>query len=255
MPLFYIGARRSLRADSAVALRQLNERLASMELDHGAIAERRAHYATLHDERRQRLEQREQPSGDVITPAYLTSRVRRHLDDDTIVLNEGITNYRTVVDHLMSRRPGAMMTSGGGSLGWNGGAAIGVKLARPKSTVVCLTGDGSYLFSIPSVVHWMARKYETPFVQIVYNNGGWQAPRFSALSVHPDGFVSKTRDIGLSFDPPPDYGAIAAAAGGAFARTVRHPGELDDALAAAFDAVRRERRSAVLDVLLPQVPS
>jgi acetolactate synthase-1/2/3 large subunit len=196
---------------------------------------------------------REKPKGDGITPALLTASVRRHLDDDTIVLNEGITNYRTICDHLGATRPGSMITSGGGSLGWNGGAAIGVKLAHPNKTVVCLSGDGSYLFSIPAVVHWMARKYQTPFLQVVYNNGGWQAPRFSTLSVHPDGYASKDQDIGLSFEPAPDYAAIAAAAGGAFARTVRTSGELDGAIGEALDAVRRQRRSAVLDVVLAPV--
>jgi acetolactate synthase-1/2/3 large subunit len=250
MPLWYIPALRSFRADSAVALRQLCTLAEFTKLDDQAIDERTEHYRELHEERTRQLLAKEKPQGDAITPAYLTARVRRIIDDDTIVLNEGITNYHTIVDHLVSRRPGGMMTSGGGSLGWNGGAAIGVKLAHPDKTVICLTGDGSYLFSIPAVVHWMARKYETPFLQIVYNNGGWQAPRFSMLSVHPDGYASRSRDIGLGFEPAPDYAAIATAAGGAFARKVQCAGELDEALRAALHAVQNERRSAVLDVVL-----
>jgi len=42
-------------------------------------------------------------------------------------------------------------------------------------------------------------------------------------------------------------------AGGAFARVVTQAGELEDALISALDAVRRERRCAVLDVKLPPV--
>src|SRR6185503_18556284 len=107
---------------------------------------------------------REQPpaTGAVITPEFLTACVRAHIDDDTIVLSEGITNYGVIADHLARGRPGTLLASGGGSLGWCGGAAIGVKLARPDQTVVTLSGDGSYLFSIPSAVHWMARRYQTP---------------------------------------------------------------------------------------------
>jgi acetolactate synthase-1/2/3 large subunit len=71
------------------------------------------------------------------------------------------------------------------------------------------------------------------------------------LALHPDGHGAKADDIGVRFAPAPDHAGIAAAAGGAFARTVRHPGELDAALDAALDAVRRERRCAVLDVVLP----
>src|SRR4030095_12225949 len=104
--------------------------------------------------------------------------------------------------------------SGGGSLGWNGGAAVGMKLAQPNSLITALTGDGSYMFLVASTVHWMARRYATPFLQVIYNNGGWKAPRFSTLAVHPDGQASRTQDPRISFRPPPDYSAIAAAAGG-----------------------------------------
>ena len=47
------------------------------------------------------------------------------------MLNEGITNYPTIFDHLAMSRPGSIFASGGGSLGWSGGAAIGAKLAAP----------------------------------------------------------------------------------------------------------------------------
>ena len=99
-----------------------------------------------------------------------------------------------------------------------------MKLACPEKTVVCLTGDGSYMFSVPSTVHWMARKYQTPFLTVIYNNRGWRAPKFSMLAVHPEGYASKAQDIDVAFDPPPDYSGIAAAAGGAFARIVKKRG-------------------------------
>jgi acetolactate synthase-1/2/3 large subunit len=126
-----------------------------------------------------------------------------------------------------------------------------VKLAAPEAPVVALTGDGSYMFSVPSTVHWMARRYRTPFLQVVYNNGGWKAPKFSTLAVHPDGYASRAADIDVGFDPPPDYAGIAVAAGGAYGRTVRCPEELEDCIASALRAVNEEERCAVLDVVLP----
>ena len=253
IPLWHIGARRSYAADAATALAQLDRHLAGAAIDPAAVAERTAHYAQLHEQRRAALAARERPDGDTITPEYLTACVRRHIDDRTIVLNEGITNYGTIADHLHLTRPGSMLTSGGSSLGWNGGAAIGVKLARPDHTVISLTGDGSYLFSQPSVVHWMARRYDTPFLQIIYNNGGWKAPKFSMLALHPSGHGARADDIGVGFAPEPDHAGIAAAAGGAFASTITRASELEATLDAAVTAVRRDRRTAVLDVKLPSL--
>ena len=253
MPLWYIGARRSFRADAATALQQLNTHLDALTIDAAKLRERTAHYAARHAARAKALAKLEKPTGDTVTPEYLTACIRRHVDAETIVLSEGISNYPTIINHLRLDHPASLFTSGGGSLGWNGGAAIGMKLAHPEKTVMALCGDGSYMFSIPSTVHWMARQYRTPFLQVVYNNRGWKSPKLSALAVHPDGYASRANDLGTSFDPPPDYAGIAAAAGGALARTVKRAEELESALADAMTAVTHEGRSAVLDVWLPHL--
>jgi acetolactate synthase-1/2/3 large subunit len=228
----------------------MNEVLADKPCDQALSTARRAHFARRHQAYQQQLREAEQAHGDRITAPYLLSCLRAQLPADALVLNEGITNYKVIFDHLGLAQAGSLLTSGGGSLGWHGGAALGVKLARPDKTVIAITGDGSYLFSAPAVVHWMARRYQTPFLQIVLNNDGWNAPRFSTLALHPDGYASKAADLGLSFAPAPDYAGIAAAAGGAFARLVRQPEEVPEALAAALAAVREEQRCAVLDVWL-----
>ena len=64
----------------------------------------------LHEERAAWLDERESPRQGVVTPEYLTARIRARLDRDTIVLNEGISNYQTIIDHLRSSRPGSMRT-------------------------------------------------------------------------------------------------------------------------------------------------
>ncbi len=245
MPLWQVATTRAIRADAATALRKINEAAVPDEV---TISERRRHYAARHETRRNGLEARETSQAGIISPEFLTASIRRCCDSETIVLNEGITNYTAINNHIGINYARGRFTSGGSSLGWHGGAAIGMKLAHPEKTIVCLTGDGSYMFSQPSTVHWMARRYQTPFLQVIYNNGGWRAPKFSALALHPQGFASQAEDFGVSFDPAPDYSAIAAAAGGAFARIVRTPDELPAALEAAFlrgtrrEALRRSRR-------------
>jgi len=251
MPLWYIPAVQSFRADAETALRQLNEAAAALTPDDARISRRRAHFAALHRQRAADLADREQP-GEHLSTAYVMARLRALLDKDSIVLNEGITNYPEVVDHIAPTEPGSFFASGGGSLGWNGGAAIGAKLAAPDKTVVAVTGDGSYMFSVPSSVHWMARHYDAPFLHVVLNNRGWKAPRYSALAVHPNGYAANTADLDVNFDPPPDYAGIAAAAGGSYARSVRTVADVDDALREALRVVRQEGRCAVLDIWLPK---
>lgn len=250
MPLWHIGATASYRADAETAIGQLIRWLQTAAVSSKAIQDRKAHYSALHRKRVADLAEAEKLPAGAISVPYLVSRLRAHADDNTIFLNETITNYKFVTEHLMPTKPGTMLFSGGGSLGWNGGAAVGVKLARPDATVVAICGDGSYMFSVPSSVHWMARRYETPFLQIVLNNRGWKSPKRAALALHPDGYASRANHVDTSFDPVPDYAGIAAAAGGAWALQVKNADDLDGALIEAYRIVREERRCAVLDVWL-----
>ncbi len=247
MPLWYIGAEQVYRADAGVALAQINAYLDTAQVNQSLVSERRAHYEHRHTQHAADLWKLEQPCGDAITPEYLTACVGRAIGPDAIVLSEAVTNFHVVANHSGRTKPGTLMASGGGSLGWNSGAALGVKLAKPDSFVATMTGDGTYMFSIPSTVHWMAKRYRAPFLQVIFNNKGWQAPRLSAMSVHPEGLASQGDDIGVSFDPPPDYAGIAAAAGGAHAERIRRAEEVVPALERAVRAVREEGRCAVID--------
>lgn len=251
MPLWHIDAASSSFADAALALGQIDACVQDANLGTRAIAERMAHYTAAHRAREEALSDLERaPAHGGITAEYLVASLRAILNDGAVVLNEAITNYHVVFDHLRPSRPGSIFTSGGGSLGWNGGAAVGFKLARPDDTVVSISGDGCFLFSVPSAVHWMSRKYNAPFLQIVLNNGGWRAPRFSLLNLHPDGFASRAQSLDLSFDPPPDYAGIAAASGGAEAFRIDRSADVSAILKAALEIVQGQKRSAVIDVRL-----
>jgi len=249
MPLWYISAKGRYAADARTALAQINAALDGLPVDSDLADKRRARWSKLHEARKAKLDLKED-SGEALTAERLTAALRRRITPDTLVVNEGISNYQTIFDHLAMTRPGSMFTSGGGSLGWNGGAAVGAKLAHPEKTVIALTGDGSFMFSVPSSVHWMARRYETPFLTVVYNNGGWKSPKLSTLAVHPDGFASRADNLDMSFHPQADYAGIAAAAGGAHPEIVSELRDLEAALDRCFHAVNVEGRAAVLDVRL-----
>ena len=204
-----------------------------------AYKQRRKIITDIHNQQRQQWDKDEEFCEDVITPEYLTACIREIIDEDTIILNEGISNYETIYRHIKATKPGTIIGSGAGSLGWHGGAAIGAKLAAKEKTIISLTGDGSYMFSIPASVHWMSRKYHTPFLTVIYNNRGWKSPKLSTLGVHPDGVANETNEFFVDFDPPADLAKIAESAGGAYAQTVKNPGEVKDALRKAIDSRKR----------------
>jgi len=254
MALWHVPARRIAGADSKVAVEQITEFVRdNVLLEAGAVEVRRAVAADTSRARRAALDALEQPGAGVITPRYLTACVRELLaGTDALVLTEAITNYQVVAEHLRASRPGSVIGSGGTSLGWAGGGAVGAKLACPERTVVCLTGDGSFLFGVPSSAQWVARRYGTPALTIIYDNRGWAAPKLSALHVHPDGAAAKADNFHVSFEPEADLPGVAQAAGGAYGVTVSDPAELPRVLKDAL-AVVHGGRSAVVSVQLPPV--
>ncbi|MDR1204908.1 MAG: thiamine pyrophosphate-requiring protein [Peptococcaceae bacterium] len=254
IPLWYIPAEMSIRADSGAALRQLNEIIGrdagALNLDEGKIAERRKTLEKRHSEMAEKRNKEEAQGG--VYSAYLTACIREIIDDDTIILNETITDRPIADGHLPRSKPGTLFGSGGSSLGWFGGAAVGVKLACPDKDVVALASDGTFVFSCPTAVYWMARRYKTPFLTVIYNNQGWNAPKMITKGQHPDGYAAKSGNFWTSFQPSAALDRIAEAAGGAFARTVTAPEEILPALREGKKAVENGT-AAVINVLLPPV--
>ncbi|MCL6592499.1 MAG: thiamine pyrophosphate-requiring protein [Alicyclobacillus sp.] len=249
IPLWHQPARRFYQADSYLALQQFNARLQKETLPAEHIRRRWEAVAALHDKQRQTWHSQEQANGPSLTPAFVTACLRSLLHEDVIVVDESITNAHFVRRHLPRTRPDTYYSSGGSSLGWCGGAAVGVKLARPNQTVVCFAGDGSYFLSVPSTVYWMARKYHTPFLTVIWNNGGWNATKQNVNRLHPGG--SGGADW-VRFEPLADLAKIAEAAGGAGAFTIASPNQVRPVLEQALATVR-QGRAAVVDVRLPQI--
>ncbi|KAI0662123.1 thiamine diphosphate-binding protein [Cubamyces menziesii] len=178
-----------------------------------------------------------------------------------LYLTEAASVSGLVWNHL-APEPGSMFMSGGTSLGWVLGASVGVsigaKVARTEyDLVVSLTGDGNYLFGAPTATYWVAKKYSTPFLMIVVNNRGWFSPKFSMRAVHPTGLGSvasgEKLSVGFGQEGNVDYGGVAAAAGGAWARQVARADQLRSVLEEAMRVVMQERRCAVVDCLVESI--
>ncbi len=253
IPLWYIPSERFMKADSCTALKQLNKCLDNKRLEdmQGTIESRREKVTARHKDMKDRHAAAEEDVGR-LSSEYIVKCIREIIDDDTIVLNETISAHAAVQSHLPRNKPGTLFWSGGSSLGWFGGAAVGMKLACPDKDIIALTGDGTYIFSCPTAVYWMAGRYQAPFMTVIFNNQGWNAPKRITKNEHPNGYAADGNTFWTRFDPPAQLDAIAAAAGGAFARTVTEPGELKAALLEGRQAVK-DGRCAVINVMMDPV--
>ena len=136
-----------------------------------------------------------------------------------------------------------------GYLGWGMGAALGIKLGRPESTVIATVGDGSYMFGVPSACHFVSASYKLPILIIIYNNQCYFAVKRATRGLHPEGVAAEKGNYPLSeLRPAGDYEKICEAFGG-YGERVESPDQVGPALERALHAVRVEGRQAVLNMI------
>ncbi|MFT3964181.1 acetolactate synthase large subunit [Propionivibrio sp.] len=83
------------------------------------------------------------------TPYGLIRAVADCLDDEAVVATDVGQHQMWVAQAYPLRRPHQWLTSGGlGTMGFGLPAAIGAAMAQPERTVVCFSGDGSFLMNI-----------------------------------------------------------------------------------------------------------
>lgn len=119
---------------------------------------------------------------------------------------------------------------GGGSIGEGLSMALGAKLASPERPVVCVSGDGSAMWSIQSL--WNAVHYDLPVTFVIVSNRCYRQVRLMKTKLMGEGV--KGRDLGTILSPPDiDFTTIAAGLGIA-GQKVTQPGELRGALGEAL---------------------
>ncbi|KAJ9157677.1 Thiamine pyrophosphate enzyme, N-terminal TPP binding domain-domain containing protein [Pleurostoma richardsiae] len=269
--LWSLPCQKRWRVDSSLALAQLTEAVKSSPLfgeekTKQRILLRQAYLEERFQTRQARLLKAEAAPAQGLTVPFFMSRLREACAGITVVgLNESTTNLGNVADHLRHDSALSLIGSGGGSLGWYSGGAVGASLGlqaegRGDDLVIAFTGDGTWLFGVPSCAYWMAAKYGTPFLTVIWNNGGWASPKNACLRIHPEiAAQSRTQESSLSDDlmvaitPSPSFGKIAEGAGNAWWATVDQVGDVDDVIKKAISVVREEKRSALVEVAIARI--
>ncbi|EGN97798.1 hypothetical protein SERLA73DRAFT_109025 [Serpula lacrymans var. lacrymans S7.3] len=295
--MYHVDAEMVCRADAEVALGQIVEAIQHSDSTEGVIIAESAivqartrEMEKMHSEWVAKLDKAESFPTSLTSsiPAYtvpqVISALRRAVISGTpsggahtLMLNESISNYPLVWSHMRPEVLGGMIGSGGSSLGWALGASVGAFLGgkvaekgpgkQGYELVASIVGDGTFLFGVPASAFWMARKYQTPFLTVILNNGGWKSPKLSMLGVYPSGHGSKVlgQQLTVGFGPDmPDYAQIAVAASGGWAwgRKVdastisegKNPKDaLEEVIAEAVRVVVQEGRCAVIDCVLESI--
>ena len=186
-----------------------------------------------------------------ISPDYVCASLAKVIGADDIVINEGIRNSTSVLNQIPRTRPQTLFGNGGSGLGFSGGMALGVKVARPGRRVVQIVGDSSFHFSTPDSVYSVAREYRLPIFTVVLDNGGWGAVKASTLRVYPKGVAAQANDFQSRLGTERRFEQVAQAFG-AHGESVDDPAQLESAIERCITAVDGGQ-SAVLAVKVTQI--
>ena len=137
-------------------------------------------------------------------------------------------------------KPRHWINSGGlGTMGFGLPAALGVKLAHPKSTVVCVTGDGSIQMNIQELS--TALQYGLPVLVLNLNNG------FLGMVKQWQDMIYQGRHSQSYMQSLPDFIKLAQAYGHV-GISIATPDELEEKLKQALVEVNENQRLVFVDV-------
>ena len=189
---------------------------------------------------------REHQHDSPVHPAVLGAHFAEVLPRETVMVQESSTARTGLVP--FGHGGLAWTRSGGGSLGWGVGAAIGAKLAVGRDRPVVLNlGDGALTYSASGF--WTMARYNTAVLTVVSNNETYQIVRHNWAREVPDSkMIREGKYPGLFLGAPAtDYVALAGAQGveGERVTTVK---ELEPALGRGMERITRDNRPYLVEV-------
>lgn len=148
------------------------------------------------------------------------------LPDDAIVVDESVTSSSPLLSATNTARRQNWLHVTGGAIGFGLPCATGAALACPDQKTVCLTGDGSAMYTLQSL--WTMARENLDVVTIVFANRGYQILHGELANV---GAGQAGRNAARMFDvedPTLDWVALAKGHGVAAARVT----DMDEFVAA-----------------------
>ena len=180
-----------------------------------------------------------------MSAARLMVELSASLPADVAVSGEPITSGLDMLRTLSFSTPEDLLSARGGGIGQGLPSTVGMKLAMPERPVLCLSGDGSAMYTIQAL--WTAAHHDIPVVFLILNNGAY---RILKLNMNRYRKEAKLKNRGFQHldlaEPPVDFVAIAKGMG-VEATRIEKPEDVGPAVQRAFEANQPWLLDVVID--------
>ncbi|WP_339801256.1 acetolactate synthase 2 catalytic subunit [uncultured Marinobacter sp.] len=192
----------TLRGDLKDILRAFAEALRAQPL---AISDWQTQCRTWHTTGGFHAADNEDPYAPIIGPAFIR-QLSRITPDDTVIACDVGQHQMWVAQHYQFASPRHHLTSGGlGTMGFGLPAAIGAQFADRSSTVINVTGDGSFMMNAQELA--TIRRYNLPVKLIILDN------QCLGMVRQQQELFYDNRESQINLDDNPDFVTMARAFG------------------------------------------
>jgi len=182
-------------------------------------------------------------------PLLLFRALHRALPNNSSIVDEIVADIPQMIQFLFESKPFRQYRGWTGALGTGLGTALGVKVARPGDTVVCVVGDGALHYNPVPAALGFAQQHDAPILIVVCDNRGYTSRTWNIQKYFAEGAAVRTGQLfGNVIVPTPDYAKLAEAYGGSGER-VETVAALNPAIERALAALATGH-SALLDIFV-----
>ncbi|WP_239952938.1 acetolactate synthase 3 large subunit [Pantoea sp. Z09] len=172
-------------------------------------------------------------NSDKIKPQAVIETIWRLTYGDAYVTSDVGQHQMFAALYYPFDKPRRWINSGGlGTMGFGLPAALGVKMALPEETVICVTGDGSIQMNIQELS--TALQYDLPVLVLSLNN------RVLGMVKQWQDMIYSGRHSQSYMESLPDFVRLAEAYGHV-GIAIQHPSELEEKLQLALDTLAKGR--------------
>ncbi len=177
-------------------------------------------------------------ASDIIKPQFVIEKLYELTGGDAYITSDVGQHQMWAAQYYRFDKPRRWINSGGlGTMGFGLPAAMGVKKAFPKATVVCISGDASIVMCLQELSTCL--QYDLPFTIINLNN------RYMGMVRQWQEFFYEKRYSHSYMEALPDFVKLAESYG----QIGRRIEKTADVEAALRDALQEKKRTVLIDVI------